>query len=679
MNIHFLIWNGLRRSLVAFALLGATLSSEAQALSIRWSKIAGGVVTPGAGGTYALRGTIGQPEAGGRLVGGNYSVHGGFWPGVYPVTPTTVPNVAPSFTRGADQSVMQGSGAKTVTGWATDITAGPASDTGQSLTFLVSNNRPGLFSVLPAISPAGTLTYTPAAGTNGTATVTVRLQDSGGTANGGVDTSAEQTFTITVHAADTGPANLASLVFSAGSLMPAFASGTTAYTINVPNTVSWITLIPTAAQASSTIKVNDATVVSGTATRAINLAVGANTITITSQDGATVKNYVLTVTRAGSPSSASLVWWEFDGSHLDRMLGRSWVGGSLAAAGSLPALVNDAPSGTAGDQSIELSASALANVPPGNPKIELEGKSHTVEAWVKFTRPASGKSILVAWGRPGGGGWSTWIDSTGNLGATSYGIVDLTTTANVPNDGKWHHVAIAHQLNEKVVFYVDGQLKQTREALRGVSPTSDGTLHLGYELVNGRAINPFIGRVDRLRISEGVLSLEQLDFSAHPVFSDNAELSGLTTSTGSFVPAFSSGTTVYAANVPNEVTSMSVTPTAAQTHATIKVNGVVVASGTTSDPMNLAVGTSSINVSVTAQDGTTTKTYVLTVTRAGSNPTGSQPSIAIRAVDGHVLIDFTGTIEAADRIEGPFTPVIGASSPFQVQLIIGGSKFFRAR
>ena len=42
------------------------------------------------------------------------------------------------------------------------------------------------------------MTYTPAPGTSGTATVTVDLQNSGGTANGGVDTSPPQIFTITV-------------------------------------------------------------------------------------------------------------------------------------------------------------------------------------------------------------------------------------------------------------------------------------------------------------------------------------------------------------------------------------------------------------------------------------------------------------------------------------------------
>jgi hypothetical protein len=51
--------------------------------------------------------------------------------------------------------------------------------------------------VLPAIDSTGTLTYTPA-GTAGIAHITITLSDDGGIANGGVDTSGSQAFTITV-------------------------------------------------------------------------------------------------------------------------------------------------------------------------------------------------------------------------------------------------------------------------------------------------------------------------------------------------------------------------------------------------------------------------------------------------------------------------------------------------
>ena len=81
--------------------------------------------------------------------------------------------------------------------WATALSPGPANEAGQTLTFLITTDNNAMFGTLPAISPTGTLTYTPAPNTHGTATVTVHLQDTGGTANGGQGTSAPQSFTIT--------------------------------------------------------------------------------------------------------------------------------------------------------------------------------------------------------------------------------------------------------------------------------------------------------------------------------------------------------------------------------------------------------------------------------------------------------------------------------------------------
>src|SRR6185369_4885365 len=78
---------------------------------------------------------------------------------------------------------------------------GASNESGQVLNFVVSNNNNSLFTAggQPSIDPAtGTLTYTPAPGANGSATVNVQLHDNGLTANGGSDTSATQTFQISV-------------------------------------------------------------------------------------------------------------------------------------------------------------------------------------------------------------------------------------------------------------------------------------------------------------------------------------------------------------------------------------------------------------------------------------------------------------------------------------------------
>ncbi|MDO9399322.1 MAG: Ig-like domain-containing protein, partial [bacterium] len=111
----------------------------------------------------------------------------------------TAVNDAPSFTKGADQTVNEDAGAQTASNWATDLNTGSANENDQTLSFTATNNNNALFSVQPTVDSSGNLIYTPAANANGIATVTVSVKDSGGTANGGADTGATQTFTITVN------------------------------------------------------------------------------------------------------------------------------------------------------------------------------------------------------------------------------------------------------------------------------------------------------------------------------------------------------------------------------------------------------------------------------------------------------------------------------------------------
>jgi hypothetical protein len=113
-------------------------------------------------------------------------------------------NDAPSFTKGADVAVDEDSGDYSAA-WATNLSTGPADEAGQTLTFNVSNDNNALFATQPAIASNGTLTFTPAAGANGQATITVSVSDDGGVANGGDDTSDNQQFTITVNAVNDDP------------------------------------------------------------------------------------------------------------------------------------------------------------------------------------------------------------------------------------------------------------------------------------------------------------------------------------------------------------------------------------------------------------------------------------------------------------------------------------------
>jgi hypothetical protein len=102
-------------------------------------------------------------------------------------------------------------------------------------------------------------------------------------------------------------------------------------------------------------------------------------------------------------------------------------------------------------------------------------------------------------------------------------------------------------------------------------------------------------------------------------------LVGRLLSSGTLSPSFASSTTSYSTDVPNAVTSITVTPTVTPTvtdsNTTVQVNGTQVTTGNTSQSIPLEVGSNTITVLATAQDGTTTSTYTVTVTRAGVNLT----------------------------------------------------------
>ena len=95
--------------------------------------------------------------------------------------------------------------------------------------------------------------------------------------------------------------------------------------------------------------------------------------------------------------------------------------------------------------------------------------------------------------------------------------------------------------------------------------------------------------------------------------SSDAPLSALTLSQGSLSPSFTSGTLAYTASVSNSVSSLVVTPTVNDANATATVNGASPAT-----PVTLTVGSNTVTVQVTAQDGTTTQNYTVTVTRAAA-------------------------------------------------------------
>lgn len=108
--------------------------------------------------------------------------------------------------------------------------------------------------------------------------------------------------------------------------------------------------------------------------------------------------------------------------------------------------------------------------------------------------------------------------------------------------------------------------------------------------------------------------------------SRNANLSALVPGAGTLAPAFASATTSYSVSVPFLTTSITLTPTPADANATVRVNGT-----TPATLVALSVGANAFPVVVTAQDGTTTKTYTVTVTRGANQPPVAVADTLIRS------------------------------------------------
>jgi peptidoglycan hydrolase-like protein with peptidoglycan-binding domain len=105
------------------------------------------------------------------------------------------------------------------------------------------------------------------------------------------------------------------------------------------------------------------------------------------------------------------------------------------------------------------------------------------------------------------------------------------------------------------------------------------------------------------------------------VLSSDATLSNFVTSYGALTPAFTPNGGPFTMNVPYDVTSVTITPTANEGHATIMVNNVSVVSGATSAPILLNVGSNPIMTMVTAQD-LSNHPYGIIVTRAQAPSSG---------------------------------------------------------
>jgi gliding motility-associated-like protein len=118
-----------------------------------------------------------------------------------------------------------------------------------------------------------------------------------------------------------------------------------------------------------------------------------------------------------------------------------------------------------------------------------------------------------------------------------------------------------------------------------------------------------------VRFEDNIGQWSTVATSSIQVLSKVANLAKLNLSSGTLTPIFATATMNYSASVSNATASITVIPTVSDTTARVKVNGTAVTSGTASKAIPLNVGSNVITAVVTAQDGITTKSYTMTITR----------------------------------------------------------------
>lgn len=134
--------------------------------------------------------------------------------------------------------------------------------------------------------------------------------------------------------------------------------------------------------------------------------------------------------------------------------------------------------------------------------------------------------------------------------------------------------------------------------------------------VTDRTFTPVGYRFMRLYVTKGLKINPQVASCMElEIYEAQVGLVSLTLSQGTLTPNFSPSVTNYSAAVENDVTNITVTPTAQNANSTIKVNGTVVASGTASQPIALNEGTNAIVVEVTVPNTGVKTTYNVNVTR----------------------------------------------------------------
>lgn len=165
--------------------------------------------------------------------------------------------------------------------------------------------------------------------------------------------------------------------------------------------------------------------------------------------------------------------------------------------------------------------------------------------------------------------------------------------------------------------------------------------------------------------------------------STNANLSALSLSGVTLSPSFDPAVTNYSATVANTVSNVTLFATVQQVNAVAKFSSITIPPGGLGIPVNL--GANSINVTVTAQDGVTTKTYFINLTRlntpltiwrdtyftpAGSSTSTTGPGADANDFDGDGVVNLIEYVAGTDPTVATANPVVSGTTTLGADTVL---------
>ena len=418
-----------------------------------------------------------------------------------------------------------------------------------------------------------------------------------------------------------------------------FSANVLSYHIGVANEVSQVTVTPYLNNEAASIDINGSTVSSGSG-HAVSLAEGSNeiTITVTAQDGTTTKEYTITADRGSDAPFGWKVTDDFNDLGLDSGVTPRGIWSSGATMWVACATAND-------NIGANLCSYSMATKKRG-----VDG-FHTLGTWANNSPMgivSDGTTMYVA---------DVHDDKIYAYKMTSYArdaskeINLLSAAGNTTPVGitiRIGGIYVADSSDDKIYAY-QRHTKQrlahldnnTLRSAGNANPTgiwTDGqTMWVAdrgnppklYAYTRGtgsrEAAKDFntlaaAGNTGPWGIWSDGTTMWVADSGKNRIFSYNmpnrvdATLKGLT-----IIPTdiadFSPGVTAYHLGVANDVAQLWVMPTVNQPGATIDIEGTSITSGA-AHAISLSEGRNDVAITVTADDGRTTKDYTVTVGRS---------------------------------------------------------------